>query len=657
MPVALTLMFLLLIVFPVNAQPPKVAPLHTYPQLLCTRYPTGTALPAGVKKPALNFEFVVREGLPAGAVILSAARTRRGVTWVVTDRGGFEQVNGRYQPLGPPRVVKPHGPYVRTDTVVNCVAADSDGHIWAGTTTGVYVTDGGIVWHGLERADGMPIEDVRTLLIARNGDVWGGTEQGAWRLRDGRFRYFYGQRWIPGNRVSAIWDDDHGRVWLETDAGTSCIEEKQMTLGQKARTFNTLTQTWNNRRGYLNERSLKIPGDLTGSVFDVSDNDGLWNAIYVAAMSFRYAATKDPDAKRQGWQALNAMLDLERLSGIPGYPARAVVMDEELAAGVQGFDPKDTVRVPGETDLIWFRSPVEKNVWCKGDTSSDELDGHYFAWLTYYDLAATDEEKAKIAATCRRITDNIIAGGYNLIGHTGRKTRWAIFSPETLNDDPAWWDQRQMNSLELLAYMKVTAHVTGDPKYERLYEQLIHEHHYLLNTLEYRRGFFGEWQNINHSDDEMYFMGFYDLLTLEKDPDRRRVLLQSFCRGWEGDGIAQPLKPERSPVYNYLFGGLSGRPCAPDEAEQTLRDWPWDRVNWTMKNSHRADVSFKEGRGLKAVSELTQVLPISERALHRWNGNPWSPDGGADGRSYDDGGAWLLGYWAGVYFGYLPAER
>lgn len=72
-----------------------------------------------------------------------------------------------------------------------------------------------------------------------------------------------------------------------------------------------------------------------------------------------------------------------------------------------------------------------------------------------------------------------------------------------------------------------------------------------------------------------------------------------------------------------------------------------------MINSKRQDVTFKEGRGLRRISELDRVLPISERYLHRWNSNPWEADGGGDGREYDDGGAWLLGYWLGVYYGYL----
>ena len=80
--------------------------------------------------------------------------------------------------------------------------------------------------------------------------------------------------------------------------------------------------------------------------------------------------------------------------------------------------------------------------------------------------------------------------------------------------------QRALNSLELLNYMQIAAHITGDAKYARHYETLIRDHHYLLNTLEFRKGFFGEWQNINHSDDEMMYMDFYGLLTLEKDAER-----------------------------------------------------------------------------------------------------------------------------------------
>jgi hypothetical protein len=496
------------------------------------------------------------------------------------------------------------------------------------------------------------------LHLAPNGDVWGGTPEGAWRLRGGQFRYFWGRRWLPGNQVRAVWTDAKGRAWLDTDAGVACIEERPTTLAQKAAHFDRVTQERHNRRGFINQIVLKVPGDpAQGYRYEVSDNDGLWNAIYVGAMAFRYGATKDPAARRQARQALDAMLDLERLTGLPGYPARAVVTDAEIKAGVGGVDLEGRVRVPGEADKIWFRSPVDPAVWCKGDTSSDEMDGHYFAWFVYHELVADAAEKRQLAAVVRRATDHILDHGYTLVGHTGRKTRWGIWAPELINHDPFYVPLRPLNSLEILAYLKIAEHVTGDPKYAKAGEELIRKHHYLLNTLLLRRGQTGQWPGINHSDDEMLYLMYYALLRLETDPDRRRILLQSIARTWEDSAEEQSVRREHSPLYNFIYGATTGRRCDVGEAVATLRDWPWDLTDWTVRNSHRHDVRIKTPGpvgGRRGRAELDRVLPASERRLARWNGNPWAPDGGSDGRVEDDGAAWALAYWLGVYHGYLP---
>jgi hypothetical protein len=539
---------------------------------------------------------------------------------------------------------------------VAAVAADRLGHLWAATDAGLFGTDGAQWWQRLGRQDGMPYEVMTCLHLAANGDVWGGTPEGAWRLRDGQFRYFWGRRWLPGNKVSAVWTDAKGRAWLDTDAGVSCIEERPTTLAQKAAHFDRTTQERHNRRGFISQILLKAPGDpARGYQYHVSDNDGLWNAIYVGAMAFRYGATGDPAARRQARQALDAMLELERLTGIPGYPARAVATDEELKAGVGGVNLEEQVRVPGEADKIWFRSPVDPAVWCKGDTSSDELDGHYFAWFVYHELVADAAEKRQLAAVVRRATDHILDHGYTLVGHTGRKTRWGIWAPELINRDPFYVGLRPLNSLEILAFLKIAEHITGDPKYAKASDELIRNHHYLLNTLLIRRGRIGQWSGINHSDDEMLYMMYYALLQLEKDPDRRRVLLQSIARTWEDSADEQGVRREHSPLYNFIYGTTTGRRCNVGEAVATLRDWPWDLTEWTVRNSHRHDVRVKTAAGPRRVrTELDRMLPASERRLARWNGNPWAPDGGSDGRVEDDGAAWALAYWLGVYHGYLP---
>jgi hypothetical protein len=190
--------------------------------------------------------------------------------------------------------------------------------------------------------------------------------------------------------------------------------------------------------------------------------------------------------------------------------------------------------------------------------------------------------------------------------------------------------------------------VDGDPRYARAGDELIQKHHYLLNTLLLRRGRSGQGVGINHSDDEMLYLMYYAVLPLERDPDRRRVLLQSISRTWEDSAEEQSVRRERSPLYNFIYGATTGRRCDAGEAIVTLQDWPWDLTDWTVRNSHRHDVRVKTTTGIRRVrTELDRVLPASERRQARWNGNPWVPDGGSDGRVEDDGAAWAVTYWLG----------
>jgi hypothetical protein len=356
---------------------------------------------------------------------------------------------------------------------------------------------------------------------------------------------------------------------------------------------------------------------------------------------------------------MNALLDLERLSGIPGFPARAVVLDEELAAGARGFNPDARVHAPGETARVWYRPPGgPPDLWCKGDTSSDEIDGHYFAWYLYHDLVADDDEKAEVRAVVRRVTDWILTNGYTLVDHTGRKTRWGIWAPELINQDPFYYTLRPLNSLEILAALKIAAHITGDARYQEHYDRLIEDHHYLLNGLMMRRGLSGRWSDINHSDDNLLFLAYYPLLCLEDDPARRRLLVQSLTRVWEDGYAEQSLRPERNPFYNFVYGAMTGRPCDVDEAVETLCDWPWELIDWTVKNAHRHDVVVRHQPGIhRHATQLDRVLPISERSQGRWNASPWTPDGGSDGLREHDGVAWSLAYWLGVYHGLLSPEE
>ena len=553
-----------------------------------------------------------------------------------------------------PRAFKPHQPQIDEDTEVVQAISDNKGHWYLATTFGLILTDGKGWWQPIDHKDGMPQIRMTSVALAPNGDLWGGTRSGGvWRLREGKFRYFASRRWLPSDTVQRVWCDSQNRCWVETPLGYACIEEKTLTLAEKAAHFETITAKYHDRRGYISDCSYKVTGQPEKGVFpNASDNDGLWTAIYLGAECLRYAATKSEEAKAKAKKSLHALLELERLTGIPGFPARATLTDDELKAGVTGLDPKGTVNIAGDTTLIWFRSPIEKNVWVKGDTSSDEIDGHYFAWFLYSEHVANTEEKKRIAATCKRVTDHILNHNYTLIDHTGRPTRWGHWEPELMNDSPRWKEERGLNALEILSHLKVALHLTGEKRYEEAYEKLIKEHHYLLNTLNYRRN--SPWWKLNHSDDELAYLAYYPLMLLEKDPARKQILAQSIAKTWEPSLTEQTIKAEASPFYNFSYGALTGNPCDAESALVTLQDWPLDQTDWKIANSTRMDVTLRlpPGGGRNRM-ETDRVLSPAERRVTRWNACYWEADSGGEGRGADDPGAWLLGYWLGVYHGFL----
>ena len=64
-----------------------------------------------------------------------------------------------------------------------------------------------------------------------------------------------------------------------------------------------------------------------------------------------------------------------------------------------------------------------------------------------------------------QLVDHLLDHDFSLVDHDGRPTRWAVFGPRALNHDPAWWQERGLNSLSILSYLRVAEHVSGDTRY------------------------------------------------------------------------------------------------------------------------------------------------------------------------------------------------
>ena len=570
---------------------------------------------------------------------------------------------------------------------VRGVGFDSRGRLWFASPQGVGMRDaeGWTLYTGDE---GLPYNDFTTMAVGPNDVVWFGTTMGAIRYDGKEWVYRQGRRWLPGDEVRDIAIDAHGNAWIATNGGVAFIEFRPMTLREKAEYYEQQMELIRRTEyGYVSEVSVSEPGNIDSEIhYSDSDNDGLWTSMYGAGECFAYAATKDPRYKDRAVRAFKALKFLSDapaqgvINTQPGYVARTVVATTEP-------DPNEnpSYTLEGQIknqvgDKLWkaytprFVMTKDGKYWYKSDTSSDELDGHYFFYPAYYDyVCETDEEKEEVRDVVRRITDHLVRNNFRLIDHDGTVTRWSDYSPTSLNHDPMWTVERGLKSLSMLSYLTVAHHMTGDAKYKEAIEMLCERYAYDTNAAvaKIQRGI----GSGNQSDDEMAIMSYYNLVKYTDDPDLKAKILYSFYSYWIIDF------PEMNPFFNFAYAaeGVGAETTNPwgtfsiapwdgwlEDSVSELKDFPLDRFNWAQKNSHRLDLRWLPRQAWEPAEPAEEfqkrpkgyrvngkVIPVSNRFFNHWNTDPWSLDYGGNGNGLGSGTVYLLPYYMGLYHGFI----
>ena len=467
-------------------------------------------------------------------------------------------------------------------------------------------------------------------VVAGDGPLWISTGHGVWRLEQGNWRLFAGRRYLPVDAVTGLRRQGARSVMVTTKDGSDTrLDASVMPLERKAALFEERVELRHNRFGMVADSELTRPGDLSSNRMESSDNDGLWTAMYGASQLFRYAVTKSPEALARSERSVRALLYLEEITGIPGFPARSYVKPGESR-------PKDgTWYHNGKLNLDW-----------KADTSSDEIVGHFFLFSIAHDILPNGTLKRQVVATTRRIMDHILSHGYYLIDRTGKPTTWGKWSPQYFaNEGKA---DSPLNAIELLSLVRAARNITGDIRYDEEYRKVAFDLGYAnLSTRQLEL-----CPEINYSDEELAMLSFYTLFRYERDPQLIATYRQAMEGWWKN------ISREQNPLWNEIYlkyAAGADRERLLSEARLTLERIPNDLITWTVDNSFRRDLKWDGSTDRFEKRQTLTWIPPDERPVMKWNANPFVVNGGNGGRNEDDGAFYLLPYWLGRYWGYLRA--
>lgn len=576
--------------------------------------------------------------------VRDAVVDQKGVLWIGTDAGLYKCQDGNTTL------------FQNTGELISCyvkaISFAPGGDLWAGGMGGVSVRQNEKLLKSLTPKDGLSSAMVNCINQSPDGLMWVGTEVGVVRFaQDGKHSLRFSKRWLTDNVVKDVAFDASGNAWIATNSGVSEIKRKMMTLADKQADFyNQLMKKHIRAPWTCGSLRLEVPGDTSTWRSTDDDNDGEYTSGYLAMESFRYAVTKDPDAKAKARKAFEFLKYLQTVTGTEGFFARSIVPPDwtyVLHDINRTYTPQEVaeelVKDPRykPVEERWRKSKDGKWLW-KGDTSTDEMDGHMMGYFYYYELAADQEEKNLVRDHVIKIIDHLIETKYNLLDIDGTPTHWAIWSPEQINHDPDWASERSINSFELLAYLKFAGHLTGDDKYEKEYRMLIDKEGYLENVSHLNQKN-PAWQIYFDRTLEGYL--FPVLLKYEQDP-KLKEFYQKLMDEWMAN---QPAGENL--INNMAYAFACGKKVNVPQTIDFLRDTPLDLVNWPIDHTLREDVQIVRSPILEEI-QISELPPASERATVRWDTNPWSAVQG-DPCQVKEPVFWLWPYWEARYLGII----
>jgi hypothetical protein len=319
----------------------------------------------------------------------------------------------------------------------------------------------------------------------------------------------------------------------------------------------------------------------------------------LAAYSYKYAVTRDPEDRRIANQIFEGILKLEKVTGVPGLVARS-------------FNKTD--KPLWHEEALWYHewhwsSSMPGYRWL-GDLSSDKFNSIFYGVGTFWELCADDEYRLEAAGLLDRFIGRIVDNNFKMTDLDGKMTLWGNFCPDL--------PRQELNSLEILSGLKVAFHITGNRLYQDAYRLLIDKYHYDDHQIMTKVLFPVEWRNVG--DDYHAARSLFMVMRLEDDTSLMIKYKMNLNRHWYG-WKSMELSWESSVWFIMVYQVLTGEHVFTPERQQVIKDmWGFDR--------NRAEFRIPEGKGSRIF------------------------------RSEEEGtaAAMIRNYWFGRYYGIIDKE-
>jgi hypothetical protein len=500
---------------------------------------------------------------------------------------------------------------------INC----NDSSLIIGTMNGYFVLEPsgkqkGEIYKKLPWPELTSVEEIE-------GKLWFGSTKGAFMLReDGKFNYYYGERWLPGNEVKHISPGPDNSVLILTNQGLGQICFRELTLEDKANIFEKQVHQRHIRYGMNSTESKLQNHDLSTAQNQVADSDNLWTGMYLGSQLFRYLVTGSDDAKQNCYEAFEAMERMHEINGIKGLFGRSFER-----RGYQEFRPEfrsyvDDYWYKGYQGTVSWRNSEDPEWDWRASASSDQTVGQIFALTLVAEYIEDESWKNRAIKLLDELMTYIVENDLCLIDYNDIPTLWGRWHPQYVNRFDTMVGDRKICSSNIIAFLQTAYRFTGKELFKNKAFELMNTHGYLDNLTR----------------------PFSEIGPAPESADNWSKMLSE---EWNHSDDA---------LWNFCYAMTGATEFDLEESIWYLKEFPLDLIQFAIQNSHRQDIEMVEPnfRG----QTTAEVLPPDERPELKHNRNFFTLDAGDRSSELSAGDTFLLPYWMGRYLGIIsPPQR